>query len=333
MSSSRDAMTAASDTTPMVVVVGPTASGKSALAIYLAELFGGEVLACDSTQLYRLFNIGTAKPTENEFKRVAHHLIDLYDPDQISTAGEYRREAICVLEDLHRRACLPILTAGTGLYLRALLEGLAEAPLRSEALRTRLSAQSAKKEPDYLHRMLTRLDSETAARIAPRDHQKIIRAIEVRMLTGKPISDVHRSGRVPLQGYRTIKIGLAPPRGELRARIASRTRTMLDRGWLEEVRELVAGGIPEDCKPFDFIGYRELRRHLEGSMSLEDAVTHIEHATRSYAKRQLTWFRKVPDVLWFEGFGDSNAIQTAVSQHLKTELAAPPARSIVAKDV
>jgi tRNA dimethylallyltransferase len=323
----------ASPNTPMVVIVGPTASGKSALAMHIAELFGGEVLACDSTQLYRLFNIGTAKPTEAERRRVPHHLIDLYDPEQISTAGEYRRQAIRALEDLRRRASLPILTVGTGLYLRALLEGLAEAPLRSEVLRARLSKKSARNAPDYLHRVLMRLDRETAARIAPRDHQKLIRAIEVCMLTGKRISDVHRSGRAPLEGFRPITIGLAPPRAELKTRIAGRITAMLDQGWLEEVRQLVAGGLPEHCKPFDFIGYRELRAHLSGSMSLEDAVANIEQATRRYAKRQLTWFRKVPDVHWYAGFGDSAAIQAAVSANLKAALPNPAARATAAKDV
>lgn len=308
--------------TPMIVIVGPTASGKSALAVYLAELFGGEVLACDSTQLYRLFNIGTAKPAESERGRLPHHLIDLYDPEQISTAGEYRRQAISVLEDLRRRARLPILTVGTGLYLRALLEGLAEAPLRSEELRARLAARSAQKAPNYLYRMLMRMDRETAARIAPRDHQKLIRAIEVCVLAGKRISEVHRSGRTPLEGFRPIKIGLVPPRAELNTRIASRVAAMLDRGWLEEVRQLVAMGLSQNCKPFDFIGYRELRACLEGAIGLDDAVARIEQATRHYAKRQLTWFRKVPDVRWFEGFGDDAAIQTAAGRYLEKELVA-----------
>jgi tRNA dimethylallyltransferase len=178
-----------------------------------------------------------------------------------------------------------------------------------------------------------RLDRETAARIAPRDHQKLIRAIEVCMLTGKRISDVHRSGRAPLEGFRPITIGLAPPRAELKTRIAGRITAMLDQGWLEEVRQLVAGGLPEHCKPFDFIGYRELRAHLSGSMSLEDAVANIEQATRRYAKRQLTWFRKVPDVHWYAGFGDSAAIQAAVSANLKAALPNPAARATAAKDV
>jgi tRNA dimethylallyltransferase len=317
----------------MVVIVGPTAAGKSALAVYLADVFDGEVLACDSTQLYRLFNIGTAKPTEAEHRRVPHHLIDVYDVEQVCNAGEYRRQAIRVLADLRRRARLPILAVGTGLYLRALLEGLAEAPLRSEELRARLTSRSADQGPNYLHRVLTRMDRETAARIAPRDHQKLIRAIEVCMLAGKRISEVHRSGRTPLEGFRTITIGLGPPRAELKTRITRRVAAMLGHGWLEEVRQLMAAGLPEDCKPFQFIGYRELRAHLEGAIGLDEAVAKIEQATRRYAKRQLTWFRKMPDVRWFEGFGDEAAIQATVCQHLRTELAREAARATAANDV
>lgn len=312
--------------TPMVVIVGPTAAGKSALGVHLAKLFGGEILACDSTQLYRRFNIGTAKPTEAERRNVPHHLLDVYEPEEISNAGEYRRHAIKVLQDLRRRARLPILTVGTGLYLRALLEGLAEAPLRSDELRARLAARASQNGPNYLHRVLARMDREAAARIAPRDHQKLIRAVEVCMLTGKRISEVHRAGRAPLDGFRPVKIGLSPLPAELNKRIAFRIAAMLERGWLDEVRELVSQGVSAHHKPFDFIGYRELRAHLAGDISLGDAVTRIESATRRYAKRQRTWFRKVPHVSWFEGFGDDGSIQAAVCQYLKTELVSQTAR-------
>lgn len=318
---------------PMAVIVGPTASGKSPLAMHLAELFGGEVLACDSTQLYRHFNIGTAKATETERRHIPHHLIDLYDPDEISTAGEYRRHAIAVLEDLRSRERLPILAAGTGLYLRALLEGLADAPLRSEELRARLEAKSAQKSQIYLHRVLTRMDREAAARIAPNDRQKLIRAIEVCVLTGRRISEVHRAGRMPLRGFRAIKIGLMPNRAELKTRISNRIGSMLERGWLDEVRQLVALQLPQNCKPFDFIGYRELRAHLEGVISLDEAVIRIDQSTRHYAKRQLTWFRKDPAVRWFEGFGDNLEVQTAVREYLKTALANPATRTTVVNDV
>lgn len=306
--------------TPLVAIVGPTASGKSALAVFLAEALGGEIVACDSTQLYRRFDIGTAKPDASERRNVPHYLLDIYEPDHVSTAGEYRRMALEVLEDLRARKRLPILTVGTGLYLRALLEGLAETPLRSEELRTRLAADSRKKGPEYLHRLLRRLDPEAAARIAPRDHQKLVRAIEICVLAGKRITEVHRAGRAPLEGFRPVRIGLNPPRPELYKRIGLRVAAMLDRGWLEEVRLLVASGLPVDSKPFDFIGYRELRSHLEGKMDLSAAVAAIEQATRRYAKRQLTWFRKEAGVAWFEGFGDSTTIQGEALAHVREEL-------------
>ena len=306
--------------TPLVAIVGPTASGKSALAVFLAEALGGEILACDSTQLYRRFDIGTAKPDTSERRSVPHHLLDIYEPEHVSTAGEYRRMALEVLGDLRMRKRLPILTVGTGLYLRALLEGLAETPLRSEELRKRLATDSRKKGPEYLHRLLRRLDPEAAARIAPRDHQKLVRAIEICVLAGKRITEVHRSGRAPLEGFHPVKIGLNPPRPELYKRISLRVAEMLDRGWLGEVRALVASGLPAAAKPFEFIGYRELRSHLEGKMDLSAAVAAIEQATRRYAKRQLTWFRKEAGVAWFEGFGDSATIQGEVLAHVRGDL-------------
>jgi tRNA dimethylallyltransferase len=178
-----------------------------------------------------------------------------------------------------------------------------------------------------------RLDSEAAARIAAPDHQKLIRAIEVCILSGKPISQVHRSGRAPLEGFRPIKIGLAPSRAALNARIASRVAAMLDRGWLDEVRQLVASGLPENCKPFDFIGYRDLRAHMQGTITLGDAAARIEQATRRYAKRQFTWFRKVPGIHWLEGFGDNEATQAAAAQCLKDELSGMSARASVVNNV
>src|SRR6266849_2470597 len=224
---------------PLVAIVGPTASGKSSLGAWLARKFGGEVLACDSTQVYRGFDIGTAKPTHQEREGVPHHLLDLVDPGFAFTAGEYRCRAIAVLEDLRQRSRLPILTVGTGLYLRALLEGLADAPARSEELRARLEAGADKHSLHYLHRVLRRLDPEAALRIGSRDRPKMIRAIEVCLLTGRPLSEVHRSGRTPLEGFHPIKIGLQPPRAALYDRIERRTRTMLKQGWLEEVAGLV----------------------------------------------------------------------------------------------
>jgi tRNA dimethylallyltransferase len=293
---------------PLIAIVGPTASGKSSLAIALARKFGGEVLSCDSTQVYRGFDIGTAKPTMEERNGVPHHLLDLVEPNFPFTAGEYRARAVEVLEDLRRLGKLPILTVGTGLYLRALLEGLADAPARSEELRARLEAGAEAHSLQYLHRVLRRLDPEAALRIGSRDRPKMIRAIEVCLLTGRSLSEVHRAGRTPLEGYHPIKIGLQPARAVLYDRIERRTRTMLDRGWLEEVARLVRSGVPQNSKPFDFIGYSELKAHLEGTVTLSAAVKAIAQATRRYAKRQVTWFRKEPLVHWLPGFGDDPAI-------------------------
>ncbi|MGC1620106.1 MAG: tRNA (adenosine(37)-N6)-dimethylallyltransferase MiaA [Candidatus Acidiferrum sp.] len=294
---------------PLVAVIGPTASGKSALGVWLAERFGGEVLACDSTQLYRGFNIGTAKPGLNERRGVPHHLIDVLSSSEEATAGGYREMALTVLQDLRNRERLPILTVGTGLYLRALLEGLADVPQRSEQLRERLRASAEEHGPGYLHRLLKRLDPETARKIAAADEQKLIRAVEVCVLTRRPISEVHRTGRAPLTGWRALKIGLMPTREALYERIHSRTEAMLARDWMEEVRGLMASELPENAKPFDFIGYRELRQVVRGEQKLEAARVAIQQSTRRYAKRQLTWFRKDPAVHWLDGFGDEPRAQ------------------------
>lgn len=323
----------------LIVILGPTASGKSALAIELAKRLGGEILVCDSTQVYRHFNIGTAKVPTRDQGGIPHHLIDLVEPDEIFTAGDYRRHALLALDDLRRRSKLPILAAGTGLYLRALLEGLADAPTRSEELRDRLSRSAKLHGATHLHKILARLDPGSAARIAPRDTQKIIRAIEMRILAKKPVAEIFRAGRAALrgeirergrgesreevrddercelrenaranalEGYAVTKIGLAPARPALYARIDARVNEMLAAGWLDEVRTLVLRGIAPDSKPFQFIGYADLRAHLEGRIPLAAAVANIQQSTRRFAKRQLTWFRREPDVHWLESFGDAD---------------------------
>jgi len=319
---SRDVAKSGQCPTPLIAVIGPTASGKSALGIRLAGRFGGEIMSCDSTQVYRGFDIGTAKPATVERGDIPHHLLDLVDPGFPFTAGEFRTRAISVLEDLRRRSRLPILTVGTGLYLRALLEGLADTPRRSEELRARLEAKANKLTLQYLHRVLRRLDPDAAVRIGSRDRPKMIRAIEICLLTGRTVTQVHQEGRVPLQGYAPIKIGLQPHRAALYQRIENRVYTMLGLGWLEEVEGLIRSGVPRDAKPFDFIGYSELRTHLEGTVTLEEAVKAISQATRRYAKRQVTWFRKEPLVHWLPGFGDDPAIAAAAEQLVEKHLRA-----------
>ncbi len=312
-------MTPETTNLPLVAIVGPTASGKSALGVWLAEQLGGEVVACDSTQLYRGFDIGTAKPTAAERRGVPHHLIDVLSPSQIATAGGYRQMAVAVLQELQHRSRLPIFTVGTGLYLRALLEGLADVPHRSEDLRERLRASAAEHPPGHLHRVLSRLDPEAARKISPADEQKLVRAIEVCLLAKKPLSEVHRTDRAPLQGWRALKIGLTPPREALYLRIHARTDAMLASGWLDEVRALLKSGMPEGAKPFDFIGYRELRSVLGGTLTMDEARDAIRQVTRRYAKRQLTWFRKEHGVHWLTGFGDEAAVQGEALNWLKLQ--------------
>jgi tRNA dimethylallyltransferase len=304
---------------PLVAIVGPTASGKSALGVRLAEEFGGEVVACDSTQLYRGFDIGTAKPSLSERRGVPHHLIDILGPAEEATAGGYRQLALAVLEDLRSSDKLPVFTVGTGLYLRVLLEGLADVPQRSEDLRARLREAAKDHAPGYLHRLLKRLDATSAEKIAPGDEQKLIRAIEVCLLARKPISEVYQTGRVPLEGWRVLKVGLQPPREKLYERIHTRTGAMLERGWISEVQGLISSGLDEKAKPFDFIGYHELRAVLRRQVSLEEARDAIQQATRRYAKRQLTWFRKEAAVRWFLGFGDDPGLQSDVAAWLREE--------------
>src|SRR5580692_2111607 len=294
---------------PLIAIVGPTASGKSALAVWLALQLGGEVVACDSTQMYRGFDIGTAKPTLEERDAVAHHLIDVLDANEETTAGGYRERAIRTLEDLRARGRLPILTVGTGLYLRALLEGLADVPQRCESLRERLRESATIHGAKHLHDILRRLDPLSAKKIAAADVQKVIRAVEVCLLAKRPLSELHREGRAPLEGWRAIEIGLAPEREALYERVHARADAMLERGWESEVRRLVESGLPEDAKPFEFIGYRELRAVLRKEMTLQDAKTAIQQATRRYAKRQTTWFRRESGVRWLKGFGDEAEVQ------------------------
>jgi tRNA dimethylallyltransferase len=289
------------------------------LGVWLAERLGGEVIACDSTQLYRGFDIGTAKSSATDRRGVPHHLIDVLEPEDIATAGGYRQLALSRLEDLRQRKRLPIFTVGTGLYLRALLEGLAVVPQRSEELRVRLRGAAEEHVSGYLHRLLKRLDPEMAGKIAAADEQKLLRAIEVCVLARKPISEVHRAGRVPLKGWRVLKAGLLPPREKLNERIHSRTDAMFERGWIEEVQALLASGLEEEAKPFGFIGYRELRAVLRDKMSLSDAREAIQQATRRYAKRQITWFRKEPGVHWFPGFGDDPGVEASVIEWLQSE--------------
>jgi len=292
----------------LIVVLGPTGSGKTDLALSIAEVFDGELVGCDSLQIYRYFEIGTARTPPEERRGVPHHMLDLIDPDRVYTAGDYARDARAVLSDISRRGKLPVVAGGTGFYLRALLEGLFAGPQRDEALRQRLAARE-KACPGSLHGLLRRLDKSTAARIHPNDSPKLIRAVEVCLLRRKPMSMQLAEGRNRLSGYRVLKIGLAPPRQELCRRLDRRLADMFARGLIDEVRGILARGFSRDVKPLESLGYKEALAVVEGRMRIEEALAAAQLATRQYAKRQMTWFRRERDVVWLEGFGADPAVQ------------------------
>ena len=303
---------------PLIAIVGPTASGKSDLALFLAESFSGEIVNYDSVQIFRHLDIGTAKPSTAERARAPHHMIDIREPTEIFTAGDYQREARLVLEDIRNRGKLPILVGGTGLYLRALIEGLFAGPARSLHWRNRLEMIAEKRGRPYLHRLLQRLDFEAAARIAERDKPKVIRAIEVRLETGKPLSQhLDEKPREPITGFDTHFVGLNPAREELYKRIDERVERMFDAGLVEEVRGLLARGIPSSSKPFEAIGYRQVIEDIDSCIPREETIRIIQRDTRRYAKRQITWFRRQCEVTWFDGSGDSEEIKNKVHQFLK----------------
>jgi tRNA dimethylallyltransferase len=310
------------DEYPLIVIVGPTASGKSALAVSLALAFGGEVVNFDSVQVYRGFDVGSGKLDITERQGVRHHLLDIVQAEETFTAGDYRRAALRVLDEIRGRGRLPILAGGTGLYLRALLLGLFEGPRRSEELRVRLTGLAKRHGAAFLHRLLARKDPVTATRIHPRDTQKVMRALEVCLLRRRPFSELLEQGREPLRGFRTHRIGLSPPRQELLPRIDARVDQMFASGIIEEVQSALDRGLePGRAAPLEALGYRQARAYVEGSMSREEAVRDTRTRTHQYAKRQMTWFRREPGVQWFSGFGNDPATAQQVLCWLESSLA------------
>jgi tRNA dimethylallyltransferase len=295
----------------LVVILGPTASGKSALALHVAEKFSGEIVSCDSVAVYRNFEIGTAKPSREERVQVPHYLIDVAEPGGTYTAGEYARQARAAIGDIADRGRLPIVVGGTGLYLRALLEGLFPGPQRSEELRERLRARATERGGQYLHRVLQRLDAESAAKIHPNDTPKLVRAIEVCLSSRSRMSELwQEKGRDPLRGYRVLRIGLNPPREELYARINQRAAKMFDDGLVAETKALLERyGEARNVMPVHSLGYRQAVQYLKGEATLDEAISAAQQGHRNYAKRQMTWFRREPDVNWLMGFGNDAAIQ------------------------
>jgi len=288
-----------------VVILGPTGSGKTALSLALAERFNGEIVSCDSVAVYRGMELGTAKPSAEERARVPHHLIDVTTPDTPFTAGEYSRQARAALKDIAERGKLPIVTGGTGLYLRALTEGLFASPARQEGLRARLTRSRNRHGDAWLHRLLRRLDPASAQRIHANDAAKLMRAIEVCLAGRKPLSAVlenQAEARDPLTGFRLLRIGLNPPRKALYGRLNHRAAAMFADGLVEETRGLL--GRYGRVKALDSLGYRQALAVLDGTLTEAAAIAAAQQGHRNYAKRQLTWFRREPEVHWLESFGD-----------------------------
>jgi tRNA dimethylallyltransferase len=309
--------TASAKTEPLVVLLlGPTGSGKTALSLELGERFGGEIVSCDSVAVYRGMDLGTAKPTKEERARLPHHLIDVADLNQPFTAGEYSRQARAALHEIAGRGHLPIVTGGTGLYLRALTDGLFAGPERQQELRTRLQRSREKHGEGWLHRLLLRLDRASAARIHANDAAKLIRAIEVCLAARRPLSQV--MARDPLSGFRLLRIGLNPPRQELYARLNHRASEMFAAGLVDETRGLLDRFGP--VKALDSLGYRQAMAVLAGTLSAEAAIEAAQQGHRNYAKRQMTWFRREPEVHWVVGLGDEPEVLRAANELVKMNL-------------
>jgi tRNA dimethylallyltransferase len=301
----------------LVVILGPTASGKTALSLHVAEQMQGEIISCDSVAVYRELEIGTAKPSREERQRVAHHLIDIAGPQELVTAGDYSRLARQAIADVAARGHLPIVVGGSGLYLRALLEGLFPGPPRSEELRSRLRERAAERGSDYLHKLLRRIDPAAAQTIHANDVPKVVRALEVSLSARAPMTDLWQHGRDALQGFRILRIGLNPRREALYEHINQRAREMFSAGLLEETR-MLADRYGSAVWPLNSLGYKQAMQHLNGELSLEQAIVAAQQGHRNYAKRQMTWFRREPEVHWITEFGSDPAVQKRIVDLIKT---------------
>ncbi len=302
----------------LVAILGPTASGKTPLSLFLAEQLQGEIISCDSVAVYRELEIGAAKPSHEERQRVRHHLIDVVSPVELFTAGDYSRLARRSLDEIRSRERLPIVVGGTGLYLRALFEGLFAGPPRSEELRQRLRERAAERGPEYLHRMLQKLDPAASQAIHANDVAKTIRALEICLNSRQPMTELWQQGRDPLQGFRILRLGLSPDREALYQRINRRAQHMFQNGLVEETRNLVDryGG---SAGVLNSLGYRQAAQYLRGDLTLEQAITLAQQGHRNYAKRQMTWFRREPGVHWISGFGFKVDVQKEVLEMVQAQ--------------
>jgi len=295
-----------------VAILGPTGSGKSALAIALARRFRGEIVSCDSTAVYRGFDIGTDKVPVEAREGIPHHLLDLVEPTETYTAAQYARDAAAIIAAIEARSRLPIIVGGTGFYYRALTRGLFPAPGRDAALRARLERVAERRGTPFLHRALARRDPESGRRIQPRDRKRIVRALEVLLLTGRPITAHFAETRPPLPDLVLLPLGLRLPADETALRVSRRVDQQFERGIVDEVRRLLASGVPAEAHPFTGLVYRQVVEMLRGVRDEAATRALIVQENRRYARRQLIWFRKEPNLRWFEGPGESPATEDAV---------------------
>jgi tRNA dimethylallyltransferase len=307
---------------PLVAaVLGPTATGKSALALAIAERFDGEVINCDSTAVYRGFDIGTDKIPESERRGIPHHLIDIAEPTAEYTAAQFARDAADVIRDVHARGRLPILAGGTGFYYRALTRGLFPGPGKNAALRARLEAIAERRDVTKLHRLLRKVDPDSALRIQPRDLKRLVRALEVYFLTGRPLTAHFADTRSPIAHVDVLAIALRLPAAAIADRVARRVDRQFERGLLDEIRALLARGIQETARPFGGLVYRQALEHLHGVRDEPATRALIAQENRRYARRQLIWFRKEPNLSWFDGPGESSATIADVLRLIDTYVA------------
>lgn len=303
----------------LVVILGPTGSGKTALSLVLAEHFDGEIVNCDSVAMYREFDVGTAKPNAAERARVPHHLLDCAAPTSFITAGDYARSARKVLADIRKREKLPLVVGGTGLYLRALIEGLFAGPERSEPLREKLRVLASEKGSEHLWKVLRRLDPAAGQKIHANDTPKLIRALEVCLASRRRMTELWEQGREPLTGFRILRLGLSPERPLLHERINRRAQQMFARGLMEETCDLMKK-YGDAATPLKSLGYKQAVQSIRGELTMQAAIEAAQQAHRNYAKRQMTWFRREPNVIWLPGFGDNPEIQHEAVSRVNAEL-------------
>jgi len=298
----------------LIAILGPTATGKSALGLAVAERFGGEIINCDSTAVYRGFDIGTDKVAPADRRGIRHHLIDIADPTEEYTAAQYARDAATVIRDIHARGRLPVLVGGTGFYYRALTRGLFPGPGRDAALRRRLESIAERRGAPFLHRMLRKVDPPSAVRIQPRDLKRLVRALEVFLLTGRALTAHFSDTTSPIPDVDITAVALRLPAAQISERVTRRVDEQFARGLLDEIRTLLARGTPEDARPFGGLVYRQALEHLRGVRDEASTRALIAQENRHYARRQLIWFRKEPNLTWFEGPGESPGTIDAVTR-------------------